>query len=239
MHQRTHLAVIISLVLAIVFATASLGQSRAATVAVRAPTSSGASGEEADIPISVAGASGIGALHVELIYDPAVLEVKTVDKGQLLSENALLDFNGAAPGRLIIGVVSLDAIQGDGAVLLPRFTVKGKKDQTSPLELENVKAWEGSTRLDVLVTTEPGQFTVTGAGFPWLYLLLALLVALLALILLFALRRRRPQAVPRTVPAAPAPARVTQATAGERFCTQCGTPAQPGQQFCSNCGAQL
>ena len=162
---------------------------RAASVTVAAPTAKGAKGAEVSIPISVTAAPGVGALHVELTYDASVLEGLSVSSGKLAS-NALVDGN-PTPGRLIMGLVSSDRIEGDGEVIVAKFRVLGEKGATTALGLENVQAWEATLdRLDIAVTAQPGQFTVTGksAAFPWWIILAA--AAVLLLLLAIALKRR-------------------------------------------------
>ena len=223
-----HMFVLVSLVMAgVLWATAGY----AATITVRVASAKAASGEEVEIPITVEGASGIGAVQLELTYDPSVLEAQAVEKGALVGDNTLLDFNVAEPGRLIVGLVTLDGVDGDGDLLVTKFLVTGETDQKSPLGLENVQAWEGETRLDVLVTAESGEFTVSAAGLPLpLPLLVAILLGVLGLLLLLIiLRRRQPQ--PAVVQPAPAPPR-----AGLKFCTQCGAQLEAGKRFCTKCG---
>jgi len=226
---------------------------QAASVTVRVGSAQAASGDEVAIPVTVQGAPGIGAMHVEFVYDAAILEAKAVDKGSLLGDNALLDFNASEPGRLVAGFVTLDAVEGDGTVVTMRFTVKGKEGQSSPLRLENTKAWDGETHLDILVTTEGGEFTVSPAGLslmsPLVLAILgfALFLLLLLFILLFLLRRRRRKPQPAAAvhyappPATPPSPQPTQqpAAGGPNFCPHCGTPRTPGSRFCTNCGQRV
>ncbi len=180
----------VCLLLGMIVLSAPVG--RAASVTVRVESVEGASGGEVVIPVTVQGASGIGALHLELIYDAAVLEALAVEKGTLLGDDVLLDFNTSEPGKLVIGLVSLEAIEGDGAVVMTRFTVRGTEGQSSPLRLENAKAWDSVTRLDLFVTSEDGEFTVSPAAISSSSLVvLAVLPIVILLALLFILRRRR------------------------------------------------
>jgi hypothetical protein len=230
---------------------------RAASVSVRVDSVEAASGRPVQIPVTVQGAPGIGAMHLEIRYDAAILEAQAADKGVLLGDNALLDFNVAEPGKLVIGLVTLDAIEGDGTLLTTRFMVKGKEGQSSPLRLENAKAWGGKTRLDILVNTEDGKFTVGPAELSLasplmvVALLCALLLLFLFLVLLLLLRRRRrrppPAAVhhaPPSQPTAPPPSQTAppppqHPSGGPNFCPHCGTPREAGNRFCTNCGQRV
>lgn len=212
----------------------------AASITVRVDSIEAPAGEEVEIPIVVQGAPGLGAMHVELVYDPSILEAQAVDKGALLGDNALLDFNDAEPGRLIIGLVTLDSVEGDGPLLVSRFNVIGDSGQRSPLGLENVRAWEGGeSRLDILVTTEAGELIVVSSGLPlplpWLAGLAAAFVFLLLLVIVRR-RRRQPAMAGGSQQSQPAP------PGGEgqpQFCGKCGSRVQAGNEFCTSCGQKL
>ena len=169
----------------------------ASSVTFRAATVQAQAGGSIDVPIEAVAAPSLGALHLELAYDPRVLTPDTVTRGPLAGSNALIDFNPGNAGRLLIGVVSLDAIKGDGVVATVRFKVVGDAGATSTLTLDNSKAWESSTHSEVLVKTEAGKVTV-GGGLPlWLFAAVAVLLALLLLLIFFMLmRRRRPAMQP-------------------------------------------
>jgi hypothetical protein len=134
----------------------------------------------------------------------------------------LVDFN-PTPGRLIIGVVSQEKIEGDGAVVVAKFKVLGRDGQKTALTLDQAAAWEATAdRLDVKVTTTPGELTVAG-GLPWLWIALAALIVLIGIVVM---RLRRPRPIP-------APA----AAAGARFCSNCGAPV--AGSFCGACGTRV
>lgn len=177
----------------------------AASVTLQVDELEGAAGETTTVPIEVRNAAGIGALHVELNYDPDVVELQTVDKGELLTGSSLVDFTVPEPGRLIVGIATLDDIEGDGEVLVAEFKVTGEEEEQTDLALENARAWEGETRFDILVRTRPGRLTVTGGGLPLLYIVLALIALLLVLLVFLLARRRRPQAAVVTAGQPPYP----------------------------------
>ena len=58
------------------------------------------SGGDAEVPISVEGASGIGAMQFVLSYDSSLLTVTEVARGSLLGGDALLEFNADQPGLM-------------------------------------------------------------------------------------------------------------------------------------------
>lgn len=206
----------------------------AASLTMRLPTLEAAAGGTVDVPIDVAGASGIGALHLEVIYDAAVITADTVTRGALAGGNALIDFNPDNPGRLIIGIATLDDIKGDGVLATARFKVVGQAGQSSALGIEKGEAWEGASRQTVLVKTEAGKLTVKGGLPGWLLWALIGLGALILLLLLlfFLLRRRKRQSAPAPPSYAPAQKRGL-------FCSHCGSANEADSRFCSECGKPL
>ena len=232
-HSHILLRVVLLLLVAVLLSTAA---SHAASLTVRVESVQAARGKQAQIPITVEGSPGMVAMHLELTYDPAILEVETVDPGALLEGKALMEFNTEEVGRLVIGFASAEEIAGDGTLAVARFQVNGEVGQTSPLGLENGMAWD-EIGVDIIVNTEAGEFTVISAGLPLLLLLAALAVVLLFLLLLGAMRRRRrqPVAVEGPQPSRPSPP----AGAGPSFCSQCGAQLKAGAQFCPNCGHRV
>jgi len=168
----------------------------AATTTFQVASVEGKSGGTVDVPIQAVGAPGLGAIHLELLYDAKVLTPDTVSRGSLSGSDALIDSNPASPGRLIIGLATLNAIKGDGPIATVRFKVVGGAGSSSTLTLDNSKAWDGSSHVEVLVKTVPGKVTITGAGSNSIWLILIIILVVVALLLLFFIlrrRRRRPQ----------------------------------------------
>jgi hypothetical protein len=205
--KTRHLSRIILATLIIGLALAWTLPVLAASTTFRVATVQANTGATVDVPIQVVGAPSLGAIHLELDYDPQVLTPDTVTRGALAGSNALTDFNTAKPGRLVIGLVTLDAINGDGAVAIVRFKVIGESGTSSTLTLQNSKAWESGTLAEVLVKTEAGKISV--GGFPFLYLAIAIVcLVLLFLFFIFILfilfmRRRRAARQPAFVQPAP------------------------------------
>jgi len=108
------------------------------------------------IPINLTGASDVGSLHIELVYDPAILEVTAVKAGKL-AQNAVVDSNILTPGRAIIGIVSSNGIAGTGSVASVSFKAKAKTG-SSTLTLENVEAYSAETLQDIRAQVSAGQY---------------------------------------------------------------------------------
>jgi len=150
---------------------------QAAAITIKLPAVTGPASSEVKIPINVESAKGCGALQFDLTYDPAVMEVKSVDEGAILS-GAMLTFNVPTPGRLKVAVVTQEPLPGDGELAIVSFSVKDTGQ--SPLVLDNAKAWEHASNLEMLVSVVPGQFTVTGRSLAlWIALGVIGLVVLL------------------------------------------------------------
>jgi hypothetical protein len=174
-----------------------------AAMKISAPRVEAATGSEVAVPLSLKEANSVGAVHLELTYDPSMLEFRSVSKGALFSGNAMLDSNGNNPGRLIVGLVSLEPVQGDGVAATARFFVKGSAGGTSPLRLQNLRAWENKNHTEQLVQGEEGLLTVTAAAagsglslqnqnlMPWLIAGGATVIALVMLIVMLKSRGSR------------------------------------------------
>ena len=165
----------------------------------------GANGQEVAIPITVKGAENFAAIQMRLSYDPAVLEPKEdaeakdeVKHGQVNKAPLAKHANTVAvigEGGVGLSMATTELVQGDGAIFMPVFVVRGQAGQKSPLKLESVRAWEGKNGQELAVTTEPGEFQVGQAGLPWTYLWIglgALLVLLLIIVAAVRLRRNQP-----------------------------------------------
>lgn len=167
----------------------------AATMTLQPATIEARSGDTVTVPVQGVEVPGIGALHLELLYDSAVLTPDAVSRGTLAGSNAMVDSNLAAAGRVVIGLVSLDSISGDGPVAIVKFKVIGAAGTSTPLTLENTKAWESASHAEVLVKNEEGKVTVVG-GYPgwllWLIIAVVVVGVLLVGFLVLSRQRRRP-----------------------------------------------
>jgi hypothetical protein len=179
------------------FASAGAVLSDQNALRVLAPHAHGRPGEIVDVAIDVKGAKGLGCLQMVLVYDAKLLEVTGADKGPLLGGLAIFEHDNTIPGRLGLGFLSgpnpnhteLAQIDGDGEAFIIHFKVLGRAGQRSPLTPLRGHAWQVSDA-ELPVRMEPGEFVITGGGFPWLYLLLAMLT-LLFLAVMFRRRRGR------------------------------------------------
>jgi hypothetical protein len=194
MKKHNHLGLALLAVIGFVFLPQSVRVAHAATVMLRVGTVQVAAGGTVDVPIEAVGAPGIGPLHLELTYDPAVLTAQEVTRGPLIA-NAMMEQSVSARGRVVIALVSADAIKGDGVVVKVRFKATGSQGQQSALTLDAVRAWERGNGRDVIVRTEAGRATVANDYVPLLWIAVACLLLLLlagggGLVLLWSRRNR-------------------------------------------------
>lgn len=114
-----------------------------------------------DVPVYLKGANNVGSLEFVLVYEPAVLEITKVERGTLAA-NAIIDFGKRTSGRLWVGLIDANGIDGDGPVAVISFNVVGQDTSGSPLTLERVSTYDASTLLDILSEPSAGSFLVKG-----------------------------------------------------------------------------
>jgi hypothetical protein len=173
-----------NLIFAAIPAGAGAGPPAPLTLAVG--THEGSPGETIRVPIEIRGARNLGPVQMLLWYDPEVLEVKTVEQGELL-HSVMLDQRVLQPGVLQILMITSDTINGSGPAFVVHFHVIGKGGDSSNLKLDHVAAWQRDPSLEMLVTAENGSFKVRGFALPpwaWIAIAAAVLVVLLGVIFL-------------------------------------------------------
>ncbi len=109
------------------------------------------------VPIELRGALSIGSLHVEMTYDPNVVQVTSVTSGTLPPDSLFV--YGSAPGRVTIGLVCPDGLNSDWAVATVMFEVlpSAPGNGQTALVLENVVAHSAENLLEVFATSSPGS----------------------------------------------------------------------------------
>ncbi len=118
---------------------------------------------EVKIPVDIKGASNIGSLHFEMVYDTTGLTLTSVSSGALLG-NAIFKYS-SVPGRLVCGMVSSSGIKGDGSIIVITFQVLGKGEKTIPLTLENVTAYDGTSLTKLSLSMLNGSFLPRDGSF--------------------------------------------------------------------------
>ncbi len=170
----------------------------ASSVTLAVGSVEGAPGSRVEVPIDVHAAQQLGALQMELVYDPDILEPMSVETGTM-SQEVTVDHNVVSPGRLrmVMNTSARESLSGDGTLMKALFTVKGTSEQRCELTLEEVQAWD-NTRPDappyeMLVTVESGAFTVVGSGLPagWIAAVCVAAVVLLVVVGVVAVGKSR------------------------------------------------
>jgi hypothetical protein len=118
---------------------------------------------DVNIPVNLKGADGIGSLHLELVFDPAVIKAVGLKTGDL-AEYALVEHNLQVPGRVIIGLADHSGISGDGVLVEISFEVMSKNGK-SQLILENVEAYDTEYFMNVIAEISNGNFSVEDKEF--------------------------------------------------------------------------
>ena len=177
-------------------------------------------GATVEVPIEVAGAANVGAMHIELSYDAGVLQAIEVKPGSLAG-SAMLESNLSMPGQVIIGLVDAAGLNGDGSVAVIVFQIVGREGDTSSLTLENLATHDATTRDALAVQGINGIFQVKVPPTPvqlppiaplpssrqpmtWFYLLLAAGGLLVVAVTVY-YSQRAPTPSPAPIPP-PAPA---------------------------------
>ncbi len=145
------------LVLAFMIFLSTLSVASALTVKVSDAT--GAVGEAVDVPIVVENAQNLGSMDIVVAFDPEILKVKSVGKGEL--NKGLLTSN-TGEGVVAISLADSKGINGNGAVAVITFEVL--KAGTSDLAIQTVKAYDVNTHVDIKVETQNGKFTAKEGG---------------------------------------------------------------------------
>jgi len=224
---------------------------RAASVTVAVPSVEGEMGAQIKTPILVKDAQGVGALEMELTYDPGILELTEVDPGPILS--GLVDYNIVQPGRVKIAMATSQAVNGSGELFMISFKVMAAGQ--SQLGLENVLAWEQANSRDMTVNLEPGAFKTGGgatgaasSGFSYLTLGTILIVLVIVIAGLF-FARKLIAAKDKAAALSPFGVEVMQQQGGANSvmaypvgglrCPECGQILSLDSIFCRTCGATV
>lgn len=150
-----------------------------------------------EVPVEVRGGGAIGALHLELVFDPAALEAVSVEKGPAVPGDAMFDSNVGTPGRAIAGFAGMSPVAADGVLATVKLRRAGGARGEVPLVLEKVEAWAADDQRAIEVATTggvlPGQ---GGKRFPLGLLAGAAALLLLLLLVVFLASRRRSSAPP-------------------------------------------
>jgi hypothetical protein len=111
------------------------------------------------VPIVAMSADDVGTMHIELTYDPSILRAVGVTDGTI-TEDATIECNLEIPGRVIIGMVDSEGINGQGSLASIAFQVVGTIEMISPLRIENFKAWDTLNISQIRPTILDGSYRI-------------------------------------------------------------------------------
>lgn len=131
-----------------------------AELIVEIPDASGKVGDVINIPVNVKDAKSVGSMDIAITYDPSIVSIEKVEKGSL--SKGIVSSNTENPGIIIVSVVDSSGINGDGEVV--KLTFKLLKEGSTPLKIENVKAYDANTHIDIIAATSDGSITVENGG---------------------------------------------------------------------------
>lgn len=177
--------------LALLLATAVAG--RASSVTVVLPQAQAAAGADLEVTVEAREAQGMGPMQLDLRYDPAVLEFANATAGDGPSIG-LFDFNLLEPGNLRLAMTGNPGqpLEGEADLFRVTFQVIGGSGQQSPLNADNVRAWEQTEdSFDMIVEVEPGLVHVRSGVSVVLLAGAALATIILVVAALYIMRKLR------------------------------------------------
>jgi hypothetical protein len=127
------------------------------------PSAAATALKDLKVPVNLKGARAVGSLHMEIVYDPAVVSANGVEAGEL-GANSMIEFNSTTPGRVKVGIVDATGITGDGTVITVSFKALDK-NKTSQLNLENLGCYNAKTLVDIILRTSPGKLVPADGSF--------------------------------------------------------------------------
>lgn len=110
------------------------------------------------VPVRVEQADGVGALKVELTYDAGGARATKVEAGEFAP---MLESNLDTPGRIVIGILNIEGIQGDGPVALIHFDPGSTRGETA-LKVKSVQAYHAETRFELAPKMTDGKLAASG-----------------------------------------------------------------------------
>jgi len=96
-------------------------------------------GEELVVPVKIDHVKGLLAVSMEIEFDPEIISIKSVSKGELV-KNFMLARNISTPGKLSISMASAGGVSGEGVLVNIHIKVSDSANdgQICPLEFIRV-----------------------------------------------------------------------------------------------------
>lgn len=154
MKQRNRLIIVFSTLLC-VSVMASIAS--AEQVEVHIEDASGSYEAVVDVSIVIANADDVGSLDLVFTYDPTILQVESVSKGEL--NKGMISSNIDTSGFVSIAIADQNGIDEDGELAVVSFTVL-ENTGSSPLRIEDLIVYDTDS-LEINAIPQDGTFTVT------------------------------------------------------------------------------
>ncbi|MDD5647826.1 MAG: cohesin domain-containing protein [Dehalococcoidia bacterium] len=129
---------------------------------IKVARKSGSTTGNMNVPVNANNADNLGSLEFELVYDPTIVQPESVTKGDL-ADNAMLDFSLARSGRVWVALVDSNGLSGSGSLAEITFRRVGSGQTAAVLTLENVRAYNATTLVDIMTSTTAGSLTTPPA----------------------------------------------------------------------------
>lgn len=136
-----------------------VAQVNAAEVLIKVNDLSVEQGSKSMIPVSVSGASKLGAMDIKITYDSKVLKFSGAELGEV-STNGIIDSNGVDSGTVLLSFADTKGISEDGTLIKLNFEVVGAVGSSTKIGLEG-RAY-GIDLKDIALKTSGGTITVSG-----------------------------------------------------------------------------
>ncbi|WP_445474537.1 cohesin domain-containing protein [Methanococcoides methylutens] len=175
MIQRRFLTIAV-LALLFVFSQNAMGQ----MVDLDIPDTTTSVGSSIEVPIMMSNGADVGSMDLVVTYDPDILSLASVEKGDLT--NGMVQANTEMEGTIIISIVDVDGITGDGELVVMSFDVIGEDAGSSSLTFTSAQANDVNTYIDIQVGTGDGTVTVEKKGLPGFELWMVVFVIFLTML---------------------------------------------------------
>lgn len=113
--------------------------------------------ETVDVSITISNADDVGSMDMALTYDPTILQVDGVSKGDL--NKGMISSNTETEGILSLAIADQNGITGDGEIAVVSFTVIDETG-SSPLIPEDLYVYDVDG-LELDASAESSTFTVS------------------------------------------------------------------------------
>jgi alpha-tubulin suppressor-like RCC1 family protein len=125
-------------------------------VEVSIPNAKANIGRTFEVPINIAGVSGLSAGDIRVTFDKDVLKVKSARVGNITS-NFAIAANTSVAGQVTLTMASSAPVAGNGALAYIQFEVLNTTKTSSPLTLDLVKLNSGT----IIANKVNGTFTLS------------------------------------------------------------------------------